>query len=133
MKGIEPSYGAASERFCLASRISVKSLYLAALSSGRSNSNGHTDEHWSPSRQIEAHGRPGDWRHKPSPPTAMGPGCRLLTVQSRGFFASRHSKLAQFQSLDYERVATLPFRHPITRPQATVVSTPETYSASPTM
>ena len=39
----------------------------------------------------------------------MGPGCRLLTVQSRGFFASRHSKLAQFQSLDYERVATLPF------------------------
>ena len=57
------------------------------------------------------------WGDEPPPPTTTGPGRRQLTVQSRGFFTSRHGKVAQLQSLGHERVATLAFTlkvHPVT-------------------
>ena len=57
------------------------------------------------------------WGDEPPPPTTTGPGRRQLTVQSRGFFTSRHGKGAQLQSLGHERVATLAFTlkvHPVT-------------------
>ena len=57
------------------------------------------------------------WGDEPPPPTTTGPGRRQLTVQSRGFFTSRHGKGAQLQSLGHERVATLALTlkvHPVT-------------------
>ena len=58
--------------------------------------------------------RTGGLGTKPSPPARTG---RQLTFQSRSFFTSRHGKVAQFQSLGHERVATLAFTlkvHPVT-------------------
>jgi hypothetical protein len=78
--------------------------FLAALSSGQSNSNGHAYEHWASTRRIRAHRRPGGRGKKPSPPTATGPGRRQLTFQSCGFFTSRHGKVGQRPSLGHERV-----------------------------
>ena len=54
---------------------------------------------------------------KPFPPATAGRSRRKLTFESRRFFTSRHGKVAQFQSLGHERVATLAFTlkvHPVT-------------------
>ena len=69
-------------------------------------------EHWASAGR--AHHRTTGLGTKPSPPTRTG---RQLTFQARGFFTSRHGKVAQFQSLGHERVATLAFTlkvHPVT-------------------
>ena len=70
----------------------------------RSYPNGHAYEHWASARR--AHRRTGGLGTKPSPPTRTG---RQLPFQSRGFFTSRHSKVAKFKGLGHERVATLAF------------------------
>ena len=69
-----------------------------------SNPNGHAYEHRASARR--AHGRTGGLG---TPPTRMRRSRGQRAFQSRRFFTSRHSKLAQFQSFGHERGATLPF------------------------
>ena len=62
--------------------------FLAALSSGQSNSNGHAYEHWASTRRIRRTASREVGGKKPSPPTATGPrlspGCQFTRNLSPG-------------------------------------------------